>query len=49
MSLPLNLPNAIACGRIALIPIVVLAMLDARRGGLATARRRSVPTLWAVI
>lgn len=33
MSLPLNLPNAITLGRIALVPIVVLAMLDARRGG----------------
>jgi len=33
VSLPLNLPNAITLGRIALVPIVVLAMLDARRGG----------------
>jgi CDP-diacylglycerol---glycerol-3-phosphate 3-phosphatidyltransferase len=28
-----NLPNAITVARIALIPVVVLAMLDARRGG----------------
>ncbi len=29
----LNLPNAITLGRIALVPLVVVAMLDARRGG----------------
>jgi CDP-diacylglycerol---glycerol-3-phosphate 3-phosphatidyltransferase len=28
-----NLPNAITVGRVALVPVVVLAMLDARRGG----------------
>ncbi len=31
----LNLPNAITVGRMALVPIVVVAMLDARRGGSA--------------
>ncbi len=29
----LNLPNAITLGRMALVPLVVVAMLDARRGG----------------
>ena len=29
----LNLPNAITLARIALVPVVVLTMLDARRGG----------------
>lgn len=31
----LNLPNAITVGRMALVPLVVVAMVDARRGGSA--------------
>ena len=30
---PLNLPNAITLARIGLVPVVVLTMLGARRGG----------------